>query len=99
MPFQLGFTEEAAKQYDDLRKSKHLVAQFKAETKALRMLAEDPRHPGLQTHAYASIRGPGGAKVWEACAQQLASGAYRIFWSYYPPKTDTITILAITPHP
>ena len=99
MLFQLSFSEEASKQYQDLQKAKNLMAQLKAVTKALKLLSTDPRHPGLQTHAYSSIPGPEGAKVFEAYTQQNTPGAYRIFLCYHPPKTNSIMIIAITPHP
>ena len=39
------------------------VEGCRAVTKALRFLATDPRHPGLQTHEFTSLRGPAGQKV------------------------------------
>ena len=99
MSFALEFTEEAAAHYARLQKSKRLQAQFKAVQKALRFLMENPRHTGLHTHAYESLMGPDDVKVWEAYAQNQTPGAYRIFWCYYPPKSNTITIIAVTPHP
>lgn len=62
------------------------------------VLAQNPRHPSLQTHEYVSLKGPGGEKVFEAYAEQHTPGAYRIFWCY-GSKPGQITILAITPHP
>jgi len=82
-----------------LSKARHLSAQFKAVRKALQLLEQNPRHPGLHTHAYDSFIGPGGVKVFEAYAQNQTPSAYRIFCCYYPPKTNTITVLAIRPHP
>jgi hypothetical protein len=99
VPFELSFTQEAAEQYEELRTSPNLAIRLKAVTQSLRLLAQDPRHPSLQTHAYASLSGPEGAKVFEAYAEQNTPAAYRIFWCYYPAKTNTITVLAITPHP
>ncbi len=104
MPFELKFTPEAKQQFVELEKDKSLEKRFKAVRKALRFLSQDPTHPGLQTHKYDSISGPEKSLVFEAYAEQRTSGAYRIFWCYYPPKkkTDpigTITILSIVPHP
>ena len=98
MPFDLRFTEEAAKQFESLQSAAHRK-QYAAVKKALALLRRNPRHPGLHTHAYESIAGPGKAKVWEAYAENQTPGAWRLFWSYYPPESNTITILAITPHP
>lgn len=73
---------------------------FKQVDKAIRLLQEDPHHPGLQTHEFSAITNPldPKGKVFEAYAQNRTPGAYRIFWCYGPDKGE-ITILAITPHP
>ncbi len=97
--FTLHYAETAIFQFEQLEKSKHLKAQYKAVCKALRLLTQNPKHPGLHTHEYSSLIGPGKSKVWEAYAQNRTPGAYRIFFSYYPPKSNTIHILAIVPHP
>jgi len=39
-----------------------------------------------------------GEKVFTAYAQNRTPGAYRVFWAYGPDQ-ETITIIAITPHP
>jgi hypothetical protein len=72
----------------------------KQVTKAVQQLANDPRHPGLNTHEYDSLPHPydPSKKVFEAYAQNKTPGAYRIFWCYGPAKGE-ITIIAITPHP
>jgi hypothetical protein len=73
---------------------------FGQVTKAIRLLAQNPRHPSLQTHEFTSKKNPydPDGKVFEAYAQNKTPGAYRIFWCYGPGKGE-ITILAITPHP
>jgi len=73
---------------------------YKQVRKALQLLADNPRHPGLQTHEYHSLRPPFDprGKVFAAYAQNRTPGAYRIFWCYGPGRGE-ITILAITPHP
>jgi hypothetical protein len=58
----------------------------------------NPRHQGLNTHKYSSLKGPNGEEVFEAYAENNTASAYRIFWCYGPGK-DVITIIAITPHP
>ncbi len=81
-------------------KSSPIEGLFKQIHKTLELLAQNPRHPGLQTHPYDSIPNPyqPDEKVFEAYAQNQTPGAYRIFWCYGPGKRQ-ITILAITPHP
>ena len=82
------------------KKSTKAEGLFRQVVKAVRLLCENPRHPGLQTHEYYSLDNPfdGSKKVFEAHAQQHTPGAYRIFWCYGPGRSE-ITILAITPHP
>ena len=73
---------------------------FKQVAKAVQLLQQNPRHPGLNTHEYSSLDNPYDPmqKVFEAYAQNRTPGAYRIFWCYGPAKRE-ITIIAITPHP
>lgn len=104
MPFELKYTEEAQKQFEELSKDKNLEKRFKAVKKSLSLLSQDPSYPSLNTHKYDSIKGPEGVEVFEAYDENKTPAAYRIFWCYFPPKTDpdsigTITVLAITPHP
>ena len=114
--FQARWTPRATLEYQELqrqtkkaRESRHSSGKekssrqeglFKQVHKAVRLLLGNPKHPGLQTHAYHSLTSPFGknAKVFEAYVQNRTPGAYRIFWCYGPGKRE-ITILAITPHP
>jgi hypothetical protein len=104
LPFKLLYTAVAEKQIASLRQDASLEKRFKAVKKALRLLSENPAHPGLNTHKYSSLLGPERCEVFEAYAENKTPAAYRIFWCYYPPKTKTdlngnITILAVTSHP
>lgn len=96
--YQLQLTREAKANLEELKTGRALEKRYKAVVKALRLLAENPRHPGLQTHKYVSLHGPNGEPVFEAYAEQNTPAAYRIFWFYGPGKAS-ITIVAITPHP
>lgn len=73
---------------------------FKQVDKCVRLLLENPKHPGLKTHEFGSIDNPFDtkAKVFEAYVQNGAPGAYRLFWCYGPGKGE-VTLIAITPHP
>lgn len=99
MPFKIIYSPLAGKQYQSLEGDKSLEKRFKAVQKALRLLANNPAHPSLHTHEYDALTGPEGAKVFEAYAENKTPAAYRIMWSYHPPKTNTISIILITPHP
>lgn len=96
--FGIYLTDEAQEQLHRLKTDKGLSKRFKAVKKTLLYLSTNPRHPGLQTHEFTSIKGPKGEKVFEAYAEQSTPAAYRIFW-YYGPSQNQITIVAITPHP
>ncbi len=96
--FDIYLTDEAQEQLNRLKADKGLSKRYKAVKKTLLFLSANPRHPGLQTHEFTSIKGPKGEKVFEAYAEQSTPAAYRIFW-YYGPGQNQITIVAITPHP
>lgn len=114
--FPINWTEEAADNYNELKanaeaalasrkakkkkKSSKAEGLFKQVRKAIDLLRDNPKHPGLHTHEYDSITNPydDNVKVFEAYAQNATPGAYRIFWCY-GPKTEDITILAITRTP
>lgn len=98
MSFSLSFTPSAKQSLKELKDSSHLEKRFKAVSKALKCLIEDPRHPSLQTHQYFSLSGPNGEKIFEAYAEQDTPAAYRIFF-YYGRTRGEIVIFAITPHP
>ncbi|MBA4392042.1 MAG: hypothetical protein C0407_00650 [Desulfobacca sp.] len=99
MTYQIIYTSRASRDLEELKKDKEKKKILKAVCKAIRFLAENPKHPSLQTHQYHSLPEiyP-GQKIWEAYAQDNTPAAYRLFWSYGPSK-DQITLIAITPHP
>ena len=98
MIFTLYFTPSAKQILSDLKRSPSLEKHFKAVSKALEYLAQNPKHPGLQTHKYYSLKGPQGQEIFEAYAEQNTPAAYRIFF-YYGPRKEEITIFTITSHP
>lgn len=98
MSFFLSFTPTAKQDLKELKESSHLEKRFKAVSKALKYLQENPRHPGLQTHKFSSLSGPNGEEIFDAYAEQDTPAAYRIFF-YYGKTRGEIVIIAITPHP
>ena len=66
--------------------------------KAMILLANDPRHPGLESHEINSLSQRYGMKVWESYLENNTPGAGRIFWVYGPGRGD-ITIIGLEPHP
>ena len=95
--FEILQTNEFGEKLTELKKDKGLKKRYEAVIKTLTLLS-NPRHPGLQTHEYTSLKGPNGEKVFEAYAEQKASAAYRIFW-YYGPSRKQITVITLTSHP
>lgn len=98
MAFRLWFTDEAQQNLDELEGDPGLGKRLKAVRKTLGYLETDPRHRGLQTHEFTSLKGPRGEKVFEAYAEHRTPAAFRILWCYGPGRGE-ITILAITRHP
>lgn len=96
--FDIYLTDEAHEHLNKLKTDKGLSKRYKAVKKAIQYLSVNPRHPGLQTHEFTSLKGPKGEKVFEAYAEQSTPAAYRIFW-YYGTGQNRITVIAITPHP
>jgi hypothetical protein len=96
--FELLFTDQADADLTALEADAGLAKRLKAVRKALGLLETNPRHPGLNTHKFSSLKGPSGEEVFEAYAENKTPAAWRIFW-YYGPDKRQITILAITPHP
>lgn len=98
MTFKLLFTAQAGSDMDKLEADPSLKKRLKAVCKALGHLETNPRHPGLNTHKYHSVKGANGEEIFEAYAENKTPAAYRIFW-HYGPGNNVITILAVTPHP
>ena len=96
--FELSWTGSARAEYQALKRDASRKKQYRAVRKALRLLADNPRHRSLQTHEFTSLKGPHGEKVFEAYAEQHTPGAYRVFW-FYGPSKGAITVFTIAPHP
>jgi hypothetical protein len=96
--FTLRQSDEFAAQLDHLKTSPDLEKRYKAVAKCIRLLAENPKHPSLNTHKFDSLTGANGEEVFEAYAQNRTPGAYRVFWHYGPNKAE-ITLISVTSHP
>lgn len=98
-PFALLYTPEAQAIIKDLAGRSQYAAKYRKIRKALRLLKEiGPSHPGLYSHPYQSIPGPGGVSLWEAYVENRTPSAWRIWW-IYGSTADTITIVTLGPHP
>lgn len=98
-PFALLYTPTAQHTIEELRSSKATSVKCKKVLKALKFLQElGPAYPGLNCHKYSSLTGPSGEEVWEVYVENHTPTAWRIWW-VYGPDADTITIVAVGPHP
>lgn len=98
-PFRLLYTREAEKVLNDLRATKQHTTKPKKIQKSLRLLQHaGPRHPGLHSHGYTSVPGPGGEQLWESYVENRTPSAWRIWW-IYGPGDGQLTIVTIGPHP
>ena len=91
--------------WDKLQKKHHDGSATKVEErlrrqmgKAMALLSENPRHPGLHSHEITSLTARYGIKVWESYLENDTPKAGRIFWCYGPNK-GSITIIGLEPHP
>ncbi len=98
-PFALLYTREAEKVLQELAGAKQYAAKLKKVRKALRLLEQSgPRYPGLHSHDYQSVPGPGGSTLWESYVENKTPSAWRI-WCVYGPEDGQLTIITIGPHP
>lgn len=74
------------------------IKLYKKTGKALKLISQNPRHPGLETHEISSLSKRYGMKVWQSYLENNTPGAGRIFWVYGPLRGD-ITIIGLEPHP
>lgn len=98
MPFKLLVAEAAAALLDEMGEQAQYQEKLRKIRRTLGRIETDPRHPGLNSHKYTSVRGLNGEEVWESYVENKTSSAWRIFW-HYGPGRDVITILTIGPHP
>ena len=97
MTFKIKFSDKADKQLKFLKENPGMMKQYKAAQAAFKKLQQNPRHPGLQTHEFYSLKGPNHEKVFEAYAEQNTPAAFRIFFCYGPER-KMIFIVSIERH-
>jgi hypothetical protein len=95
---KLLFTDEARSVLTDLSGQAQYAKKLRKVQKALAFLESDPRHPGLNSHKYSSLRGEDGQDVWDSYVENNTPSAWRIFW-HYGPEDGAITVVTIGPHP
>lgn len=78
--------------------SKKDLSLYKKWRKSLKLLSENPRHPGLHTHDIEELTNRYGIKVWQSYLENKTSSAMRMYW-VYGPDYMSITIIGLEPHP
>ena len=71
---------------------------FSKMGKAMRLIANDPRHPGLNTHEITELSARYEFRVWQSYIENRTPAAGRLYWAYGPGQDD-ITIMGVEPHP
>ena len=78
-------------------------AKLKKIRRALALLEQNPRYPGLNSHQYESFPVGKDVKVWDSYVENHTPSAWRIFWRYGPDEDEVplpiVTVLAMGPHP
>lgn len=98
-PFTLLYVPEARAVIEDMKRGRRHAEKLKKVRTALRLLGtEGPRYPGLHSHQYESIPGPGGVALWESYVENRTPSAWRVWW-IYRPGPDEITVVTLGPHP
>ena len=78
--------------------SKTDASLYRKWSKALKLLANDPFYPSLNTHEIPDLSRRYGRKVWQSYLENRRSRAMRMYWVYGPEQKD-ITIIGLEPHP
>ena len=71
---------------------------YKKWGKAMALLANDPKHPGLNSHEIEALSRRYGEKVWQSYLENHNPTAARMYWVYGPGKKE-ITVIGLEPHP
>lgn len=74
------------------------IKLYRQMGKAMALLSDNPRHPGLHSHEITALTARYGMKVWESYLENNTPEAGRIFWVYGLDRGD-ITIIGLEPHP
>lgn len=64
----------------------------------MKLLSQNPRHPGLKTHEIDALSKRYGIRVWQSYLENRKSRAMRMFW-VYGPDDGSITVIGLEPHP
>ena len=71
---------------------------FKKWSKAIVLLRDNPKHPGLNSHEIEDLTRRFGRKVFQSYLENNTPGAGRMYWAY-GPEEGQITVIGLEPHP
>ena len=96
--FRLKLTPRAKETRDGLKSTN--ARRHKKVVKALRMLKDNPKHPGLNGHKYDELKGkaPDGGDMWVAYVENNTPSAWRIFYFFDSRDPGLIYVTSIEPH-
>lgn len=98
IPKMKGLWDELREKYRSGAISKNEETLYKKWGKAMKLLSQDPRYPGLRTHEIEPLSKRYGMKVWQSYLENKTSSAMRMYWVYGPNQSD-ITVIGLEPHP
>ena len=98
IPEMLALWESLESRYEAGKASKDEAKMYKLLHKALKLISENPKYPGLHTHEIDELTARYGVKVFQSYCENRNPRAMRVFW-VYGPKKDFITIIGLEPHP
>lgn len=97
-PYTVKLTPHAEAQWAALQRSDE--RKWKKVNKALRLMRDNPGHPGLHAHKWNTLkgRGPAGEDIWTAYAENNTPSAWRLFYFFDSQTKGLVYITAIEPH-
>lgn len=98
IPEMLALWEDLTAKVRKSTASKDDLRLYKKWAKAMKLLAENPNYPSLNTHEIPPLSRRYGIKVWQSYLENHNSRAMRMYWVYGPNQKD-ITIIGLEPHP
>ena len=70
--YRLQFTDTSKNELAGLKYDNSKKVVYKAVTKSLKFLENDPKHPSLNTKPFKTLSGPNGEKLWESYNHTLS---------------------------
>lgn len=98
LPEMFALWQKLSAGYVDGTISRSDAKLYKKWGKSMKLLADNPFYPGLNTHEIAELSKRYGMKVWQSYLENNTSRAMRRYWVYGPEQKE-ITIIGLEPHP